>query len=71
MSPYRYAVESFFRVISYDAELPEPKTRDFYLEILGFNLGNIVCYIAMIIIFFALIGSSWLIIVLRSRKRMV
>lgn len=72
VSPNRYALEVYFRVMSEDAKYPSflnyHLTEDMVLQTFGFTRGSELCHIVMGGLFILFMGLGWLVIVCRNKK---
>jgi hypothetical protein len=72
VSPNRYALEVFFRVMSADQHYPKfleyQLTEDMVLDILGFTRGNPLCHYVLGGLFGLFMCLGWIVIVCRNRK---
>jgi ABC-2 type transporter len=66
ISPNRYSVELFFRIITYNSNIfaqPNLMTREQALASVGFTIGDVNCYIVLVAFIFFFILLGWFTIV--------
>jgi hypothetical protein len=68
ISPNRYALEIFFRVLSDQKVYPFPLDESNVLTNLGFNRGLPMCHLMLGVLFLLYIGAGWAVIVFRNRN---
>lgn len=64
LSPQRYGVESYFRVMYYDQDL----NSDGYLDTLGYTVGMQKCHAAMLAFFIFFLILCQVVVVVKNRR---